>query len=513
MYELRPYQADAIAKTYERLEQGYRPIVCAPTGSGKTIIAGHLAKDAIAEGKRVLFMSGRREILRQTYDVFSEICGRNSVGFLMAGESPWWFYPRVTVASWDTLKSRWDLADSWRVPAELVLVDEVHLALSTKMSTTILPYYEDKTVVGFSATPSRASGKGLGSYFTRIIQVQTVQQIIDDGFLAPCEYWAGSHADVSRLRTVRGDFENKGLSVAAKDAALIGDVIDNWLRLARERHTLVFATDIAHAIALTERFQSVGIAAETVHSKMNQTTRSLLTQQFKEQKFQVLVNVGICTYGYDVPSVTCVVLARPTKSIVLHLQMIGRGMRPKEDGGFCRILDHADNVRRLGAAEDLRRWVLDEGRDAVTNWTRKQAEKPDEVRHTECDECHYLFTRSRICPKCGWEKPLAARDIEAVEADLVKIRRSQSQQVVDTLERRAWFRMMKGWAELKGHKPGSAFYAYRDKFQEDPPSDWSNLSPMEPTQRVSGYMLHRQIGFARRKGKTVVCMDNIGADR
>ncbi len=498
-YELRPYQEDAIAKTYERLEQGHRPIVCAPSGSGKTVIAAHLARDAMKQGKRVLFLSCRREILRRTYETFIEICGEHNVGFLMAGEKPWWFYPPVTIGSQDTLKARWDKSDVWRVPSDVNLLDECHLALSRKMSETILPYYRDKTVIGFTATPARASGKGLGSFFTKIIQVQSVQQIIDDGFLAPCEYWAGSHADVSRLRTVRGDFENKGLSTAAKDTALIGDVIDNWLRLAKDRHTIVFATDISHAQALTERFQSVGVAAEVVHSKMNQLTRSLLTQQFKEQKFQVLVNVGICTYGYDVPSVTCVILARPTKSIVLHLQMIGRGMRPKEDGGFCRILDHSDNVRRLGAAEDQRRWRLDEGREASINWTREKAQKPDEARHTECAECRHLFSNSRICPKCGWEKPTASRDIEALDADLVKIRRSQSRQVVDTLERRSWYRMMKWWVASKGHKPGAAFFAYRDKFHEEPPSDWSSLSPMEPTQRVSGYMLHRQIRFARSR--------------
>ena len=102
-------------------------------------------------------------------------------------------------------------------------------------------------------------------------------------------------------------------------------------------------------------------------------------------------------------------------------------------------------------------------------------------------------------PEVGWEKPTASRDIEALDADLVKIRRSQSRQVVDTLERRSWYRMMKWWVASKGHKPGAAFFAYRDKFHEEPPSDWSSLSPMEPTQRVSGYMLHRQIRFARSR--------------
>lgn len=500
-YSLRSYQADAIAKTYERLEQGHRPIVCAPTGSGKTIIAGHLAHDAIKDGKRVLFMSGRREILRQTYDVFTDICGVSKVGFLMAGEGPFWFYPSVTVASWDTLKSRWK-HDIWRPLADLVLIDECHLALSEKMTKTILPYYEDRTAVGFTATPARQTGKGLGSYFSRIVQVRTVQQIIDEGYLAPCEYWGGKQIDVSRVRTVRGDFENKGLSEAAADAVLIGDVIDNWLRLAKDKHTIVFAVDIAHATALADRFQKVGIAAEVVHSKMTQVTRSKLTEQFRNQEFQVLVNVGIATYGYDVPSVTCVVLARPTKSIVLHLQMIGRGMRPKPDGGFTMVLDHADNVRRLGCAEDEIRWRLDEGRQASTNTTREgdaTREKEGEAPPTECEQCHYLFSRQRICPKCGWEKPAYARDIEAADADLVKLSRHKKELELESLDRKRWYRMALGWCEIHGKKPGTAFYAYQAKFAEKPPWAWRHAHPLMPDQRVAAYMQSRMIRYAKRR--------------
>jgi DNA repair protein RadD len=175
MYELRDYQQDAIALTHQRLAEGFRPIVCAPTGSGKTIIAGHIAAHAMAQGKRVLFMSGRREILRQTFGVFEEICGHGNIGILMAGEGPWWSYPPVTVASWDTLKARWTKSDIWHVPADLVLIDECHLALSDKMARTILPHYEGCAVIGFTATPARRNGRGLGSYFTRIIQVRSVQ--------------------------------------------------------------------------------------------------------------------------------------------------------------------------------------------------------------------------------------------------------------------------------------------------------------------------------------------------
>src|SRR3990167_641266 len=169
-FELRPYQSDAIRLSCERVAEGHRPIICAPTGSGKTVIAAHLADESIKAGKHVLWMTGREEILRQTYKTFAEVCGLDKVAVLMRDLQPWWSGAPVTVASWDTLKARWNKADFWRIRADVVLVDECHLSLSKVMSETIMPHYKEKTVIGLTATPARKSGKGLGSYFTRIVQ-------------------------------------------------------------------------------------------------------------------------------------------------------------------------------------------------------------------------------------------------------------------------------------------------------------------------------------------------------
>lgn len=507
-FELRPYQSEAIDLANQRVSEGHRPIICAPTGSGKTVIAGHMARAAIDASKRVLWMTGREEILRQTFGTFTDIIGNDKVGILMRDEKPWWFYPPVTVASWDTLKARWNKADFWRIPADLILVDEAHLSLSKVMSETVMPHYQSKTVIGLTATPARRSGKGLGSYFTRIIQVRSVQQLIDEGFLAPCEYWAGAHVDVAKIKVdpKTHDYREKELAVASMEGKLIGDVVDNWLRIAKDRHTIVFGVDIAHAQALAERFQSAGIVAEVIHSKMLHDTRTQVSQQFREQKVQVLVNVGIATYGYDVPSINCVVLARPTKSIVLHHQMIGRGIRPKADDGYCMVLDHADNVRRLGCIEDEIRWRLAEGKEAATNTTREgdptRGKKPDSPP-IECAQCTYIFSRSRICPKCGWEKPLASRDIETVEADLVKVRKSRKELELESTDQRQWYFDALAWCGDKGKKPGFAAHAFKEKFGEWPKRWWDGVQQSDAINpRVSAYMQSRLIKFAKSKRAT-----------
>lgn len=508
-FELRPYQADAIATTNQRVAEGHRPIVCAATGSGKTVIAAHIAREAVEQGKRVLWMTGREEIIRQAYATFANVIGLRKIGVCCAAlqyETPWWSYPDVAMASWDTLKSRWNKSDIWKIPADVVLVDEAHLSLSPIMAETIMPHYQSKNVIGFTATPARRSGRGLGSYYTRIIQVRSVQQLIEDDFLAPCEYWAGAHVDVAKIKIDRAtnDFQERELARASMEGKLIGDVIDNWLRVAKDRHTIVFGVDIAHAQALSERFQAAGIDAAVIHSKMIRSTRAEISDQFRAGKVQVLVNVGIATYGYDVPSINCTVLARPTKSIVLHHQMIGRGMRPK-GGDFNLVLDHADNVRRLGCIEDEIRWRLSDGKEAATNTTRegdptrnKQATAPP----TECAQCHHLFSRTRVCPKCGWEKPAASADIETVQADLVKIRKSQKEQDLAKLDKRAWYLMAREWCIQHGKKPGMAFYRFKDKFGEDPPPAWNRMQRIDPDIRVDAYMRAGLIRYAKGRGRT-----------
>lgn len=511
MMELRDYQEMAKRRTQDRVAQGHRPIICAACGSGKTVISADYARERLEQGKRILWMTGRQEIIKQAYRTFSAQCGARNVGVLCAGlkgETPWWFYPPVTLASWDTLKARWDRSDVWKIPADVVLVDEAHLSLSPKMAATIMPHYARtaEEIVGFTATPARRSGRGLGSFYTRIIQVRSVRQLQEEGYLAPCEYWAGSHADTSKIAVdpKTGDFKERDLAAAHRDGVLIGDVLTNFLRIASERHTIGFAVDIAHAQALCEKFQAAGIDSEVIHSKMARRTRDDISEQFRRRAFQVLWNVGIATYGYDVPEVECVIAARPTRSIVLWHQMIGRGIRPKPDGGYCIVIDHGDNVRRLGCIEDEIRWRLDEGREAAVNTTREGDEsrkKPPEAKPTECGECHYVFTRSRICPKCGWEKPITARDVETIEADLVKVRKAQATKAKEFPEPREFFLMLRHEQERKRRSFGWALNSYRDRFGELPPKAWNRLPTIEPNAPVRGWITSRLIAWKHERAK------------
>lgn len=508
MFEDRAYQIESVDYVMAEADnKSSRPILCAPTGSGKTVICAKVAKEAMDAGRTFGILTPREEILYQMRDTMMEVCGATNVGVLKAGE----FHRRdlpIQVISWPTLLARTAKTAAWFPDVDMLAIDECHLALSPKMSERILPYYEPRSkVFGVTATPARKSGRGLGSFFSHIKHVTTVRQLVADGKLAPLEYFAGKQSDISRVPDVGGDFNQKKLSAACMP--LIGDVLDKWGQLASDRHTLVFAVDIPHCEALTERFQQAGIAAASLHHHKTPERRQEIVRQFKARKIQVLVNVTIASYGFDAPSVDCIVLARPTKSVVLWLQMLGRGMRTHDGKEFCLVIDHTNGVRNpeLGYADDLRRWRLDKGRKASGNWSRDERnkdKKEGEDKVYECDECSYLFSRSQVCPKCGWEVPMPKRDIETVDAEFVRVSRQESNtKSKDWPDDHEFYLMLRHYAENrpKPYKPGWAYHKFREKTGRMPLRRWDDDDTVPPSVRVANWIRSRQIAFIKSREK------------
>lgn len=476
------------------------PIHISPTGSGKSIMQAFTAKREMDRDSKTAILTPRGEIFDQTHSHLMNICGPYNVSTLRAGHE--WNRSRpIHIVSWPTLTSRASKSKLWLPDVDRLLIDECHLAVAPRI-LEVLDHYKGKIRIdGYTATPARTSGKGLGSFFTHLKHITTVRRLIDGGYLCPLEYWAGDLPDLQGVRVVRGDYENKKLS--ERCVVLVGDVIDNWIRLARERHTLVFAVDIAHAEALCDRYLKVGVSAAVVHSRMDQGRRDEVMDKFRNQQYQVLVNVMIASYGFDAPSLDCVVLARPTKSIVLHLQMLGRGMRTLEGKTECIVLDHSNNVRELGAADDLFRWRLAEGSKATVNWSReKESGEQEEAQHTECENCHHLFSKSRVCPMCGWEKPIQKKDIDSTEADLVRISRQRTEPIEEGWpNREQFYRMLRHYAIEKtyGNKRGWCANKYKKKTGQWPDRDWEFYAPIKPTDRVRAWMNKEVQNYARRK--------------
>ena len=508
MFEDRQYQTDAIDYIINEPDDR-RPILCAPTGSGKTVICAKIAKHYLDQGKTFGFLTPREEILWQNHGVMQEICGQSNVSVFKAGEN-WRSWLPIHIISWPTLRARAGKEHLLWPDVDVLAIDEAHLSLSHQMVEKVLPHYLEKgtKIFGVTATPARKSGKGLGDFFTFIKNVTSVRQLVKDGYLAPCEYWGGELADLTGVQVVRGDYNEKQLAAAC--APLVGDVIDNWARLASGRHTIVYAVNIAHCEALTERFQQAGVKAAALHIHKTPERRHEINVAFKRREIQVLVNVTIASYGYDAPSVDCIVLASPTKSVVLWLQRIGRGMRPHPDKEFCMVIDHTGGVRdpELGYADDLRRWRLDKRKEASGNWSRDDHnEKKEESKTHECEECLYIFSRSLACPKCGWEVPLPKKDVAAVDADLVRISRQMNDGMPKGWpEPRRFYLMLLYHARMCGMNEKWAYFSYRDFAAENidlrptsAPLDWKSEEGIRPTIRVKNWISQRRKAYVEEQ--------------
>jgi DNA repair protein RadD len=511
----REYQAETVHHARSRA-QGEPMINCSPTGSGKTVMQALICQEDMERGDSSAILTPRNEIFTQTYKMVSGLCGMSNVSILRAmrsGES-WNPVNPVHIVSWPTLISRARRSKFWFPNVKRIHVDEAHLSTAPKI-LEILHHYAPKAIIdGWSATPSRKTGKGLGRFWKSIRHVTTVRRLIDAGYLAPVEYWAGATPDMAGIKLVRGDFEVGKLSKASQ--VLVGDVVDNWLRLAADRHTIVFAVDIAHCEMLAHRFKSAGVSAAALHVRMDDEDRDRTVRDFKAGRIQVLVNVSIASYGFDAPSVNCVVVARKTASIVLHLQMIGRGMRPAEDENgrpitdknhpdfkTCMVLDHAGNVRDLGMADDLFRWRLDDGKEACENWTKDKRSGPEEntASHT-CENCENIFQRSRVCPKCGWKVPFTKKDVEVVEADLVRIGSNLLNKLPDGWpSHEVFYCMLKRVGAERGYKPGWASVKYKEKTGVWPERHWANMASVPVDPRIKNWITSKDIAYAAARKK------------
>jgi superfamily II DNA or RNA helicase len=330
MIEQRQYQQEDVNYAMGH-GTDHRIIHCAPTGSGKTVIQAMIAKREMDRGSSTAILTPRNEIFSQTFRLCSDFIGAHNVTALRARRQneSWNPVAPIHIVSWPTLVKRSKRSDWWFPKVERVLVDECHLSMAPKILEILEHYAPKARIDGYTATPARQTGKGLGHFFTEIKNVTSVRRLVKDGYLAPCEYWGGSTPDLAGIRIRAGDYEKKKLSDAC--VKLVGDAVDNWLRLASDRRTIVFAVDIAHCEMLAHKFVQVGIKAASLHVRLQQKQRDEIVRQFKAGEIQVLVNVSIASYGFDSPEVSCVQICRPTRSIVLHLQMIGRGMRLGQD--------------------------------------------------------------------------------------------------------------------------------------------------------------------------------------
>jgi len=375
--DLHPHQRLAMARLREALIAGYRrPIIQAPTGAGKTVLAAAIVDGALAKGKRVLFVVPFLSLVDQTVAAFAAQ-GITCIGVMQARHPMTDAGQPVQVASLQTLRRR------SLPPADIVIIDEAHRWFDFLGDWMGKPEWQRVPFVGLSATPWT---RGLGKHYDHLIVAATTAELIEKGFLSSFRAYAPAHPDLTGVDIVAGDFHEGQLAEAMGQPVLVADTVTTWLRLGEDRPTLCFGVDRAHARKLADEFEAAGVPTGYVDALTPADERERIGRRLREGQIQVVCNVYCLTTGVDW-DVRCIVLARPTRSEILYTQIIGRGLRVAEGKDDCLILDHSDTTLRLGFVTDICHETLNHGKERKGS---AQARQKSRSMPKECPSCSYL---------------------------------------------------------------------------------------------------------------------------
>ena len=413
MIQLRDYQKDLLDKTFQALREGYRrPLVVAPCGAGKSYIFAELIRRTKGEA---LILTHRQELKQQHEELLRKFAITNArVAMILTEVNRLGEYP---------------------TPA-LIVADEAHLSRSNSWMK-VIQYYDTYSVF-FTATPCRLDGKPLSDVCDSLIEGVSVQWLIDNHRLAPCEYYAPTLVDTTGLRTVAGDYVVSDLEQIMNERAIYGDVIGTYRKIASEERTICFCVSINHARETADAFNRAGISAKAISSGTPGLQRTKIMEDFRAGRITVLCNVGIISEGVSIDEVSCCIMLRPTESVALGIQQMMRCMRYLP-GKTAKIIDCVGNYLRIGLPTDEREWSL-----SKPTSKRRLTDENGNFYIRSCPECFMTFATAPKCPFCGSEYPLHPREIQAKQE--IELRRISEEEAARVNEAKKKSRIEQGRA-------------------------------------------------------------------
>jgi len=490
MAELRDYQDTAIFKLRQSLGAGKkRPVVQMPTGAGKTVVAAEIINMALAKGKKIMFCVSSLSLIDQTVERFREN-GIYDVGVIQAMHELTNFYADVQVASVQTLMRRKIIQK-----VDLVIIDECHVQFKFYAKWMQMDYWKDIPFIGLTATPW---AKSMGKLWDDLIVGTTMTDLIEQGHLSKFKVFAPSHPDLTGVKTVAGDYDIGQLGDAMDKKPLVADIVSTWIEKGENRPTICFAVNRTHAKNIQEQFEAAGIRTGYVDAFSDIPERNQIAKDFHNGDIKVVCNVGVLTTGVDW-DVRCIILARPTRSEILYVQMIGRGLRTAKGKEDCIILDHSDTTLSLGFVTDIHHNKLDMGHEK-----KKPAKaEPKEKLPKECHACSYLKPPSAfVCPNCG-AKPNPRADVDHIGGELHELDGNKNKKPTQytSAEKELFYRELLGYTEIKNYSKGWAAHKYKAKFGSWPFNGISK-QPKTPSPAVMSWITHLNIAQAKSKKKS-----------
>ena len=407
MFSLRPYQQDMVDQIRLSYQSGHKSVLAVlSTGGGKTRIFSHIAQAAARKGNRVCILVHRQELLDQAS---RSLAGMNVPHGIIAAKRGMDLSHAVQVASVGTLSRRLHLLP--RDFFQLLVVDEAHHS-SASTWAKIIAHFAAAKLLGVTATPIRGDGRGLGEHYQAMVQGPSAAWLTDNGFLAPAKVLAPPGFSSAGLRKRMGDFDMSQAGELLQQNQAMGDCLTHYRQHLAGKTAIAFCCSIAHAEAVARLFQDAGIAAASIDGNTDSARRRQLLTDLGTGSLKVLTSCALIGEGVDVPSAGGCILLRPTASVGLHLQMIGRCLRP-QPGKRAVVLDHVGNSLRLGHHLEEREWSLDGA-------TKRDREASPSVK--VCPTCFSTCaTLAAVCGECGHEFRTEVRELQVVEGELKEL--------------------------------------------------------------------------------------------
>ena len=369
---LRPVQSEFIENLRSEFARHRRVLGVAVTGFGKTVCFAAITKSAVEKQRRVIITAHRYEIVDQISNALARLGVKH--GRIQAGHTC--TNDLVQVAMVATLARRID-----RVPEpDLFVIDECHHAV-TGSYEAITSHWTQCRILGVTATPERLDGKGLGAAFDTMVVAPGMREMIEAGYLAKFRYLAPpTSMDLSGVKTRMGDYSIDELAAVMDKAVITGSAVGHYAQHLNGRPAIAFCCTVAHAESVAEQFRQAGWKAASVDGTMERTKRRDLLASIGDGRLNVLSSCALISEGVDIPAVAGAILLRPTKSLSLYLQSVGRVLRVDASGSDAVILDHTSLVHTHGMPDAPREWSLD-----------AKKRKPAAVGVTTCEECYRVF--------------------------------------------------------------------------------------------------------------------------
>ena len=427
---LRPYQQDLYNRVREAFRGRRSVLMQLATGAGKTFIFAEMSKAAQKMDRVVWILVPRKELLSQASEHLSQAGVTHGRIDAKHQESRAF---NCHVVSKDTLIRRYDKIIN---KPDFIIVDEAHIALDRYIE--IAGKYPDAKILGVTATPERLDGRGLSDLYETMVEGPSIQGLVEYGYLSNVEYYAPPLQGLDKLHKKGIDLDANELEILLETRKVYGHAIEHYEKHAAGKPCLVYCRSVKAAEETATRFSVGGYRFESIDGNMTNKQRKDRLDALKNGDIHGLTSCELVTYGLDVPSVKCIIQLRPTLSRALFCQMIGRGLRPTDEGDKCVIIDHVGNLQEHGHPLSEYRWKF-EGVEK-----RKRKKKPDEAILRLCPEKDFMYCSKASCVGCEYNKTgRTVRKMEFVDVDLVKVKpiklanrpESEKRQMIDRINK------------------------------------------------------------------------------